>query len=433
MTLHMHWKKRLAAAIGAGAILVTAITTTGTASAAQWDSGLTEAQKQSSYGFFTWLEHTSSEPSLRRNAAHAVEVLDGANAYTKIGDKNDATYLTNVDIALDGQGKINIFRSNQRDEPCRTDLPAGRGRKCNDPSRRLIPLLTSPTELAWAERRTNESSVTKSHVSHEYAADYSGGTGENLAFGHPTPLSAAQAWYGEKDEYDAAGGTFTNKTGHYINLTNPDYQAAGTAVSAHGMLTTGQFYVWYSYDSTKLPIESMQSLFEAYCNTIGFDLNAPIEPDPNPEPNPEPEPDDGIYVIDDLKDIKIPYGNSTVNGFDYRNPGPYQVEDPNKISAPELPKGYGYYMNRDGSKTTLKILSVDVSFSITYTFVKSKPAGSSAFTDVSDSTAHHEDIAWLATNGITTGMPDGSFGVGQSVQRQDMAAFLHRLHDKMHA
>ncbi|PWG65901.1 S-layer homology domain-containing protein [Bifidobacterium callitrichidarum] len=49
------------------------------------------------------------------------------------------------------------------------------------------------------------------------------------------------------------------------------------------------------------------------------------------------------------------------------------------------------------------------------------------FTDVSDSTAHAEDIAWLASTGISTGYNDGSFGVGQPVQRQDMAAFLYRL------
>ena len=50
-----------------------------------------------------------------------------------------------------------------------------------------------------------------------------------------------------------------------------------------------------------------------------------------------------------------------------------------------------------------------------------------SFTDVHAGTPHAEDISWLSGTGITTGYADGSFGVGHEVQRQDMAAFLHRL------
>jgi len=53
------------------------------------------------------------------------------------------------------------------------------------------------------------------------------------------------------------------------------------------------------------------------------------------------------------------------------------------------------------------------------------------FRDVSSSTPHHEDIQWLADNGISTGwkMADGKYEFrGMSnVVRQDMAAFLRRL------
>ncbi|MBW3091129.1 S-layer homology domain-containing protein [Bifidobacterium miconisargentati] len=58
------------------------------------------------------------------------------------------------------------------------------------------------------------------------------------------------------------------------------------------------------------------------------------------------------------------------------------------------------------------------------------PAASGAgktFTDVNASTAHAEDIAWLSKTGVTNGYPNGSFGVGVKVYRQDMAAFLHRM------
>lgn len=49
------------------------------------------------------------------------------------------------------------------------------------------------------------------------------------------------------------------------------------------------------------------------------------------------------------------------------------------------------------------------------------------FTDVNESTSHSDDIWWLASMGISLGFHDGSYGVGASVARADMAAFLFRL------
>ena len=61
-----------------------------------------------------------------------------------------------------------------------------------------------------------------------------------------------------------------------------------------------------------------------------------------------------------------------------------------------------------------------------------EPTGTAKqFTDVNQSTAHAEDIAWLAKTGVTTGYPDGTFGGLRPVIRQDMAAFLHRMHDNV--
>ncbi|MGO5319560.1 leucine-rich repeat domain-containing protein [Bifidobacterium boum] len=59
-----------------------------------------------------------------------------------------------------------------------------------------------------------------------------------------------------------------------------------------------------------------------------------------------------------------------------------------------------------------------------------KPASSVVFRDVSSSTPHASDIAWLADAGVSTGWlePDGSYSFRgmDSVKRQDMAAFLRR-------
>lgn len=49
------------------------------------------------------------------------------------------------------------------------------------------------------------------------------------------------------------------------------------------------------------------------------------------------------------------------------------------------------------------------------------------FSDLDSSTAHAEDVAWLAASGITTGFSNGTFRPYDSIVRCDMAAFLHRL------
>lgn len=52
------------------------------------------------------------------------------------------------------------------------------------------------------------------------------------------------------------------------------------------------------------------------------------------------------------------------------------------------------------------------------------------FNDVPDSNIFHNDISWLANNGITTGCGDGTnFCPEDNVTRQQMAAFLRRFHD----
>ena len=52
------------------------------------------------------------------------------------------------------------------------------------------------------------------------------------------------------------------------------------------------------------------------------------------------------------------------------------------------------------------------------------------FSDVNDNTPHAADIWWLANTGVTTGYSDGTFRGMNTVIRQDMAAFLHRMYDK---
>ncbi len=50
-----------------------------------------------------------------------------------------------------------------------------------------------------------------------------------------------------------------------------------------------------------------------------------------------------------------------------------------------------------------------------------------AFSDVTESTPHANAIWWMSGGGISKGFPDGTFGAGLNVTRQDAAAFLYRL------
>lgn len=64
----------------------------------------------------------------------------------------------------------------------------------------------------------------------------------------------------------------------------------------------------------------------------------------------------------------------------------------------------------------------------TYSRVQKAPE-SSGFWDVDTSNPHFSSISWLSASGISAGFPDGGSHPMANVVRQDMAAFLKRIHD----
>ncbi|UYG17260.1 S-layer homology domain-containing protein [Brachybacterium huguangmaarense] len=54
------------------------------------------------------------------------------------------------------------------------------------------------------------------------------------------------------------------------------------------------------------------------------------------------------------------------------------------------------------------------------------------FSDVTSDTMYHDEIMWLAENGITTGWPDGTFRPVTPVARDAMAEYLYRLAGSPH-
>ena len=57
--------------------------------------------------------------------------------------------------------------------------------------------------------------------------------------------------------------------------------------------------------------------------------------------------------------------------------------------------------------------------------------GADDFIDVPDSNIFHDDISWMEENGITFGYGDGRYGPDDFVIRGQMAAFMHRLYDRI--
>ena len=55
------------------------------------------------------------------------------------------------------------------------------------------------------------------------------------------------------------------------------------------------------------------------------------------------------------------------------------------------------------------------------------PPAAPTFTDVPPTHPFHTDVTWLAESGVTLGVGGGRFDTTSPVQRQQMAAFLHRL------
>lgn len=63
--------------------------------------------------------------------------------------------------------------------------------------------------------------------------------------------------------------------------------------------------------------------------------------------------------------------------------------------------------------------------------VGSVAVASHNFTDVDEGNIFHDDIAWMAENGITYGYGDGTYGPKDFMTREQMAAFMHRLYNRI--
>lgn len=243
-------KKKVIATVAAVATLGSLGIAASTAEAGTGWSALSDQEKNSSYGFFVWKSENAATQAEKDVAAKAANILKTAKyaSYTKIGAEGDATSLDNFKESITETQRINDFRAAQSDEPCRTDLQAGNGRKCNDASKRLTPLQANDILMAIAQSNANYSAVSMDHADRNGAG---WNVAENLAWGplqysnyyaqfqetrieqcQPGQSYSACNWYwNEKPLYDQKA----SGDGHYRTLTNKDYEytLTGVGINSH--------------------------------------------------------------------------------------------------------------------------------------------------------------------------------------------------------
>ncbi|PLS29903.1 internalin, partial [Bifidobacterium margollesii] len=208
----------------------------GAHAAEDWSKGLTQAQINSSYGFAKWVSVTAKSEDERADARRAVAVLDrfmrDDPSYTKLGADGDATSLANTRKALQEDVKSNQFRATLTNEPCRMDLPAGKGRRCNDPNKRLaaqqlnMQLLLSEQFIANAVRATgghwgggDAQNLTTTWNNGGFRDFYDGNNGrvDNEKVNYERDMTDG------KLDGKAADGSWVGETGHYTTYVNGNW------------------------------------------------------------------------------------------------------------------------------------------------------------------------------------------------------------------
>ncbi|PLS30883.1 L,D-transpeptidase catalytic domain-containing protein [Bifidobacterium margollesii] len=245
------------------AMLLTMIITpvTGASAAEDWSKGLTQAQIRSSYGFAKWVSVTGETEDIRADARRAIFQLSiGTYGYINLGADDDATSLDNTRRALQEDIKSNQFRTSLENEPCRTDLPQGKGRRCNDPNKRLQAL---PLNLQFLARSQDAADAVAATNSHHFA-----GVAQNISFN--ANFKDFYNDFGEKDNYDkdmtdgkldskASDGSKVGETGHYLNYVDGTWsrrkQQYDVATSASigitgNVLTQDYMFDYYSDNSS---------------------------------------------------------------------------------------------------------------------------------------------------------------------------------------
>lgn len=238
---------------------------------------LSDQAKRSSYGWFAWTAQHSGNALDRRLANDAMNEFNGKGQYaskTRFGAEGDATSVENTRAALRMLDDASTVLQGMVDEPCRTDLPAGKGRKCDDPNKRVNRFKAGFRLLGAAQQHANQAAYLPGHQGHEMY-------GENLAWSHSLydrngyPTSVRQWVDEERAAYDRRGGEWVSSgddmNGHYINMTRPNLTCSAYGISTYkdgaypyASNTVAWDYTQYYGDQCSYTGSQMLSMFDQY-------------------------------------------------------------------------------------------------------------------------------------------------------------------------
>ncbi|MBW3091306.1 S-layer homology domain-containing protein [Bifidobacterium miconisargentati] len=350
--------------------------------------GPSQGTQKTSKDFLRWLMSRGLEGSQASDVSKALDLFDQAPSrvlqYTKFGDPDDATSLSNmVEVTNGFLDKTASLR--QSDGGSSTTI--------------------SMTNMAYAQLNANWAAFNDAHSSWQPSA-------ENLAWGYPDPF---YGWYdNEKKAFDQAVQISPNlescrytsscinqipAAGHYLNLVNTRFSAIGLAFSKRGS------QVSWAYDSGTsggaFTISQYQNYLRQYNNEQGGGSSAELTAAKNRQAKAQTAYDEAV-----------------------RNHGLAQTKYENALKDAQ-----GKWKVYKSAKQAYEDAGGDKTPDPEQPGETIKPVGS--FADVSPSTPHYQDIMWLASSGISTGWnnPDGTkvFRPTAQVTRQDYAAFLYRL------
>lgn len=432
-------RRRIIAAIAACACTVFGLAAT---TATAWGSDADQQHQPqtvaggvpTSKDFLEWMRSQPLTSSQQNDVSEALALFDEAPGmvlqYLHLGDRNDATSLRNM-VAASGNVLDRVETLRRSDGGSST--------------------MVSLRNTIQAQLNANYSS---NNMGHSGWIPTPGG--ENIAYGYADPTTG---WYDEEKaifdraaaanpqveacRYDAFCDNAPAGTGHYLNMVYPDFGSVG--------LATAKSWVW-AYDAGPYGGEFTIAEYRRYLNeynslygtsTIFTDVddNTSHAEDiywmaqkklttgwPNPDGTAQFRP-------------QLPVTRQDYAAFLYRISGSPTVEDGGKTFTDVNPSTSHYQEIRwaasngiingypDGTFRGMDSIKRQDAIVMLYRLAGSPddPGKAEGFSDTHDLAPEFQKaVGWAKATGLTSGYPDGSFGVGKDILRQDLAAFLHR-------
>ncbi|MBW3091136.1 S-layer homology domain-containing protein [Bifidobacterium miconisargentati] len=325
--------------------------------------------------FLEWMQEQPLTSDQQQDVSDALDLFsdapDAILQKTELGNVQDATSLRNMIIAS-GSVLNRIQQLRQQDGGSSTSV--------------------SLTNTIQAQLNANYSTYSRNH-----SGWFPFPGAENLAMGYDDPT---EGWYDEEKQifdqaaaadpqveecrYDTFCSNAPSGVGHYQNMVYPEFDSVGLAVSHLGWTT------W---------VEDIS-------------------------------PSDGTFTVSEYQRYLAEF-NSQFITFEDVTDATSHADDIYWLAKKGISTGWN---NPDGTKVfrpTAQVTRQDYA-AFLYRLAGSPAIGatSKSFSDVNASTPHHDAILWAASNGIINGYGDGTFRGMASIQRQDAMVMLYRLAGK---